>query len=507
MGANGLRTWGRFIFAGWIGLACWLSIPVQAGTITVTSTADDGPGTLRAAITSAGNNDVLNFSLSYPATITLTTGELFITRNLTITGPGSANLSVSGNNGSRVFNIGTSNLVAISGLTIAGGSATAGGVGAGIYADHATLTLTQCVISGNNASGGSTAAGAGIYSNQSQVTVTSCTIDSNGATGNGGGIYNDIGSSLIINHSAINGNSALNGGGVYNASGTVTAINCLFYINAATHGGAIANVSVVGTAALSVSNCTLSSNSVSGTSATGSQIYNHRQVGTASAMIANSTIVSNNVSPAYSGGAIFNDNSAVVTIGNTIIKTSAQEGTINAASNVTSAGYNLSTDTGGGFLTGPADQINTDPLLDLGTGPRDNGGLTKTIALQTNSPAIDKGKRDTILGLAVTMDQRGEPRPFDDVTIPNAAAGDGSDIGAYEADLRMTDVARTGNNLQVHFTSIVGKNYQLQSRSSLISGTWVSFGTTVAGNGGIRELTASNAFAQSIQFYHVLQMP
>ena len=55
---------------------------------------------------------------------------------------------------------------------------------------------------------------------------------------------------------------------------------------------------------------------------------------------------------------------------------------------VTMHGYNLSSDNGGGFLTGPGDQINTDPLLGL---LQDNGGPTFTHELMPGSPAIDAG--------------------------------------------------------------------------------------------------------------------
>ena len=34
--------------------------------------------------------------------------------------------------------------------------------------------------------------------------------------------------------------------------------------------------------------------------------------------------------------------------------------------------------------------------------------------------------------LGLIFDQRGAPRPFDFASIPNAAGGDGSDIGAFE---------------------------------------------------------------------------
>src|SRR4029077_16101668 len=55
---------------------------------------------------------------------------------------------------------------------------------------------------------------------------------------------------------------------------------------------------------------------------------------------------------------------------------------------VTSHGYNISSDDGSGFLIGPGDQINTDPLL----GPlQDNGGPTLTHLLLPGSPAINAG--------------------------------------------------------------------------------------------------------------------
>src|SRR5213075_1032507 len=94
---------------------------------------------------------------------------------------------------------------------------------------------------------------------------------------------------------------------------------------------------------------------------------------------------------------------------------------------VTSLGYNLSSDNGGGVLINPADRINTDPKL----GPlQDNGGPTFTHAPACNSPAIDHGKNFS----ASATDQRGVgfARTFDSVIVPNAPGGDGTDIGATE---------------------------------------------------------------------------
>src|SRR5260221_8247563 len=108
-------------------------------------------------------------------------------------------------------------------------------------------------------------------------------------------------------------------------------------------------------------------------------------------------------------------------IGDTILNTGVSGVNItNALGTVTSLGYNLSSDNGGGFLTNATDQINTDPLL----GPlQNNGGPTLTHALLTNSPAIDKGKRDAIPALASNIDQRGSPRPGDFAGNANAAGG------------------------------------------------------------------------------------
>src|SRR5262249_33390991 len=82
---------------------------------------------------------------------------------------------------------------------------------------------------------------------------------------------------------------------------------------------------------------------------------------------------------------ISNDSGGTAQMGDTILngaRTIANSGTF------TSLGYNLASDNGGGVLTGPSDQINTDPML----GPlQDNGGPTFTHALLPGSPAIDAG--------------------------------------------------------------------------------------------------------------------
>src|SRR5262249_12555257 len=112
-------------------------------TFLVTNTADSGPGSLRSAVLAANamsGADAIFFGPRVHGTISLTSGELSITDDLTIAGPGTGDLSVSGNDVSRVFNIGAGSVVAIDGLTITHGRSTEGG---GIINDGGTLSVSD----------------------------------------------------------------------------------------------------------------------------------------------------------------------------------------------------------------------------------------------------------------------------------------------------------------------------------------------------------------------------
>src|SRR5438445_549524 len=77
-----------------------------ASTFTVYNNGDSGPGSLRAAIdgnNAAGGGNTILFSNVVTGTITLTNGQLTISRNLTLIGPGANVLAVSGNHTRRVF--------------------------------------------------------------------------------------------------------------------------------------------------------------------------------------------------------------------------------------------------------------------------------------------------------------------------------------------------------------------------------------------------------------------
>jgi Chlamydia polymorphic membrane protein (Chlamydia_PMP) repeat len=356
----------RILFAASLSALCLIALSAQAATITVTNTNDSGAGSLRQAIVDAVNGDTIDFGVT--GTITLTTGQLLVDKSITIHGPGSDHLTVDGNHANRIFYVGNVGVTAaIAGLTITNGNAGNSG-GGGIYNDSSTLTVSNCTISGNS-SPGVFGLGGGLYNDvpfgNGTLEVLNCTVSGNSAGDNGGGIYNYGGSNtatLKVINSTISGNSAhFYGGGIFNISaygGSAPAdvLNSTFSGNSAVRfGGGIYNIAFGGSAPLDILHSTFSDNS------------------------------------AFSGGAISNfddGGSATLDLTDTILNASVSGENIHSDGTVTSHGYNLSSDNGGGLLTAMGDQINTDPLL----GPlQDNGGPTFTHALLTGSPAIDAG--------------------------------------------------------------------------------------------------------------------
>lgn len=217
----------------------------NTSTITVTSNGDSGTGTLRQAVIDAVWYDTIVFSLTYPSTITLTSGQIVINKNLTINGPGAESLIISGNNTSRIFYIDIGDTVTISNLTISNGNSGLG-TGGGIL-NHSELTLSNCVVTGNI----SNSYGGGISNESGILVVENSTISVNTATTAGGGLCN-INGMLTVTQSTINGNSAKSAGGIMNTttvdgSAMTNLINSTISGNTATesNGGGIRNEPLV----------------------------------------------------------------------------------------------------------------------------------------------------------------------------------------------------------------------------------------------------------------------
>src|SRR5450755_1658991 len=84
--------WRLFVASGASALLL-NAAAAQGATLTVFSNNDGGAGTLRQAIFDASPGDTINFAAGVNL-IDLTNGELLITKNLTINGPGADKLVV-----------------------------------------------------------------------------------------------------------------------------------------------------------------------------------------------------------------------------------------------------------------------------------------------------------------------------------------------------------------------------------------------------------------------------
>src|SRR5262245_38737666 len=130
-------------------------------TFTVENLADNAPGSLRQAILDANaapGADLIAFApAARDGTIVLTSGELSITGDLTINGPGNSHLTVSGNHASRIFDISGGVTVTIAGMTMSdglanGSSPVLASTGGGIL-NFGSLTLANDVLANNQAVG------------------------------------------------------------------------------------------------------------------------------------------------------------------------------------------------------------------------------------------------------------------------------------------------------------------------------------------------------------------
>lgn len=385
-------------------LLLWPIFPAQAqngATITVDTKKDefnaDGDCSLREGVQAANSNarvdgcragtgeDLVVFELGNQAKITLNPelGQLDVTDDagLTVDG-GNADITVSGDNAVRVFQVNALAELALRDLTVA--DADAGSDFGGGIRNTGSLMVVRSIFSGNSAG-----FGGGIFIDPGgTIKVTSSTFHGNSArdgivvSGFGGGIDNR--GTLEVSGSTFSRNSAdRNGGGLRNGNMAEVTNSTFFGNSAANSGGGTANNGAM----LEVTNSTFSENS---------------------AEIAG-------------GGVESVESPNTATLRNTIVSNSPD----NCAGPVADGRYNISDDDSCAF-TAEGSKNDTNPKLSP-EGLKNRGGPTKTIGIRPKSPAVD-----AIPGGAngceteVKKDQRGVKRP----------QGKGCDIGALERNDR-----------------------------------------------------------------------
>ncbi|MGD1902517.1 MAG: hypothetical protein ACFB9N_09790 [Geitlerinemataceae cyanobacterium] len=230
------------------------------GAFFVTTGLDSGAGSLRQAIADANANPGADEILfDGVVAVSLTSGELSITDELTITGE-SVNVAIERDAAAsdfRIFNITGNAATTFDRLTISQGKTAdnGGGIntngaliltnttvsgntssdrGGGIYSNN-TIELTDSTVSGNSSADN----GGGVYTRNAAVTLTRSTIASNTSNRYGGGIHTR--STIDLTDSTVSGNSSRrNGGGLYSRSGNITLTDSTVSKNTSNrHGGGV----------------------------------------------------------------------------------------------------------------------------------------------------------------------------------------------------------------------------------------------------------------------------
>ncbi len=416
-----LRT--TFFASLGLGFLLLCNQPVHAATFLVTKTADTADGTcdadcsLREAVIAAnatgGVNDITLPAGTYVLDLlgacenSAASGDLDIVNgglgtDITINGSTTGVSTVDGNGTDRVFHlppITSASSLTLNNVTVTNGEAqdcgTGTDVGGGIRVQMGSLVLDQSIVTMNNAAAFSGGGGGGISeSSGSSIIIDSSTISENTTDGAGGGLGLSSATVTMIN-STVSGNTANGSGG-----GLLTFDNDL-----------------------RLRNVTISDNTADADGNNSGDGGGLAIVGTSGTATIRNTIIAANFDPSM-GAAV--------------------PPTINPdCSNfgiITSEGYNLLGDNRGCMFTAATgDQIGDvagggnaiNPLL---AGLADNGGFTPTHALQTGSPAIDRGNNvegctsDDAQATVLTDDQRDRLRPFDGDNDGDTRC----DVGAFE---------------------------------------------------------------------------
>ena len=97
--------------------------------------------------------------------------------------------------------------------------------------------------------------------------------------------------------------------------------------------------------------------------------------------------------------------------------------------------------------------------------------------------------------------------PIDCSDTPTPRGGDGSDIGAYEADpnLSISRIAKVGGDIRMQFNRLLGRNYQVESKDDIM-GSWSVLSNDIAGTGSGLQAVDTGAATLPQRFYRAVML-
>ncbi len=157
-----------------------------------------------------------------------------------VTNPGNLldNIPNAHNSYHVVIGSGTDETAVLDGFTIVGGNANGSGInneGGGMYNDSGSPILMNCIFVVNSAEYG----GGLANSSDSNPTLINCIFFNNSAGKMGGGVYEGSGSGSTLVNCLVSNNYAPYGGGMYSSDSNTTLANCTFAWNLAQSGGGV----------------------------------------------------------------------------------------------------------------------------------------------------------------------------------------------------------------------------------------------------------------------------
>lgn len=433
---------------------------------------------LRDALAAAGSGDTINFAGGLNGTITMDTtqGQLVMANNGSIVGPGRDNLTIDGQNGTRVFYIAPSVTTAsISGLTFRDGNS-GSAEGGGLHSNAGSLDIT---ISGSAFVSNSAVDGGGLSVIANSAIFDDVVVADNSATFTAGGMR-VISDTLVVSKATVTGNtSAYLAGGAYfsqrsNGAGGLTVSDSSFSTNSTSSswtGGL--NIRWGGTGAASVTSSTIAGN-------VGRGVLLRAEYATV--MFANCTVTGNTSSSDGAGVKLYSSYSDMTIAQSTVSANTSTSSDPNAADGSGLSFYTYSGSNGSLTITGSIiagnlgagihdlgaasptslpfsiersilGSVSTNMVFTDGGGiiPNvtdpglnalaDNGGPTKTMSLTSSSPAIDAGPNPVATFPGNQFDQRGTG--FARVSYGRV------DIGAFEIQPPEPPTTTTSANGQV----------------------------------------------------------